>query len=248
MIGQTEFGHGGSGFLLSAGAVKAMSTTYRDNQKHWEGIIAEDCCGDKVIAEVLKAADPPVRLLRSFPLIQGETLSSLDWSETHWCRPAVTWHHVDATGIDKLWQFEHSWRAKYGATKPILFKDYYAAFIQPRLIAANGTLADWDNLSGEPASASKRDSVACQSHCEQTESCVQWAWRPDSCKVSSVVHLGWALSNRPALGSAEDRIEKVSGDALKGAVSGWILERVEALKEGMGECDLEKAWITKNED
>ena len=66
--------------------------------------------------------------------------------------------------------------------------------------------------------------------------------------MSSVVHLGWALSNRPALGSAEDRIEKVSGDALKGAVSGWILERVEALKEGMGECDLEKAWITKDED
>jgi hypothetical protein len=248
MIGQTEFGHGGSGFLLSAGAVKALSTTYRENQKHWEGVVAEDCCGDKVIAEVLKAADPPVRLLRAFPLIQGETLSSLDWSENHWCRPAVTWHHVDAAGIDKLWQFDHSWRAKYGATKPILFKDYYAAFIQPRLIAANGSLPDWDNLSGESVSSAKHDSIACRSHCEQTESCVQWAWRPDSCKMGSVVHLGWALSNRPALGSAEDRIEKVSGDALQGAVSGWIMERVEAHKEGMGECDLDKMRVTKNED
>jgi hypothetical protein len=248
MIGQTEFGHGGSGVLLSAGAVKAMSTTYRDNQKHWEGIVAEECCGDKVIADVLKAADPPVRLLRSFPMIQGETLSSLDWSETHWCRPAVTWHHVDATGIDKLWQFDHVWRAKYGASKPILFKDYYAAFIQPRLVAANGSLENWDNLSGEPAPAGKKDSVACQSHCEETESCVQWAWRPDSCKVGNVVRLGWALSNRPALGSADDRIEKVSGEALKGAVSGWVTERVEALKEGMGECDMEKMWVTKNDD
>jgi hypothetical protein len=77
---------------------------------------------------------------------------------------------------------------------------------------------------------------------------VQWAWRPDSCKVGNVVHLGWALNNRPALGSAEDRIEKVSGDALKGAVSGWVMERVEALKEGRGECDLDKMWVTKNED
>jgi hypothetical protein len=248
MIGQTEFGHGGSGVLLSAGAVKAMSTTYRDNQKHWEGIVAEECCGDKVIADVLKAADPPVRLLRSFPMIQGETLSSLDWSETHWCRPAVTWHHVDATGIDKLWQFDHVWRAKYGASKPILFKDYYAAFIQPRLVAANGSLENWDNLSGEPAPAGKKDSVACQSHCEETESCVQWVWRSDSCKVGNVVRLGWALSNRPALGSADDRIEKVSGEALKGAVSGWVTERVEALKEGMGECDMEKIWVTKNDD
>lgn len=185
MIGQTEFGHGGSGFLLSAGAAKAMSTTYRDNQKHWEEVIAKDCCGDKVIAEVLRAADPPIHLLRAFPLIQGETLSSLDWSETHWCRPAVTWHHVDAAGIDKLWQFDHRWRAKYGATRPILFKDYYAAFIQPRLISANGSLPDWDNLSGKSASAGRESSDECRSHCEQTGSCVQWAWRPDSCKIGS---------------------------------------------------------------
>lgn len=248
MIGQTEFGHGGSGFLLSAGAVKALSSTYRDNQKHWEGVVAGDCCGDKVIAEVLTAADPPVSLLRAFPLIQGETLSSLDWSETHWCRPAVTWHHVDTAGIDKLWQFEHRWRAKYGASKPILFRDYYTAFIQPRLIAANGSLPDWDNLSGETISSAKEDSAACRSHCEESDSCVQWAWRPDSCKVGSVVHLGWALSNRPALGSAEDRIEKVSGEALKGAVSGWVMERVEGLKEGRGACGQESLWVTKNED
>ena len=66
--------------------------------------------------------------------------------------------------------------------------------------------------------------------------------------MGSVVHLGWALSNRPGLGSAEDRIEKVSGEALKGAVSGWMMERVEALKESMGACDPDKMWVTKNED
>lgn len=62
------------------------------------------------------------------------------------------------------------------------------------------------------------------------------------------MHLGWALSNRPALGSAEDRIEKVSGEALKGAVSGWIMERVEALKKGMGECDADRLWVARNDD
>jgi hypothetical protein len=129
-----------------------------------------------------------------------------------------------------------------------LFKDYYAAFIQPRLIAANGSLPDWDNLSGKSASAGRESSDECRSHCEQTGSCVQWAWRPDSCKIGSVVHLGWALGNRPALGSAEDRIEKVSGEALEGAVSGWIMVRVEGLKDAMGGCDLDKMWVTKNDD
>ncbi|GAB7333769.1 hypothetical protein MBLNU13_g05295t1 [Cladosporium sp. NU13] len=106
MIDQTEFGHGGSGFLLSSSAAKALSDVYHSDKKHWESVIAADCCGDKVMAEVLQAADPPVRLLRTFPQIQGETLSSLDWSATHWCRPAMTWHHVNAAGIDKLWQFD----------------------------------------------------------------------------------------------------------------------------------------------
>lgn len=62
------------------------------------------------------------------------------------------------------------------------------------------------------------------------------------------MHLGWALGNRPALGSAEDRIEKVSGEALEGAVSGWIMVRVEGLKDAMGGCDLDKMWVTKNDD
>lgn len=263
MIGSTEFGHGGSGFLLSSAAAKALSTTYRSSQPYWEKIVSNDCCGDKVMAEVLKASDPPVRLLRSFPLIQGETLSSLDLSKTHWCRPAVTWHHVDAAGIDKLWQFEHRWRAEYGDDTPILFKDYFAAFVLPRLRAANGSLPDWDNLSsdstfiGTKMDQSSSDdenphaqtAQTCESFCQKTESCLQWAWRLGSCKVGSVVRLGWALKNRPKLGSAEDRIEKVDGPKLKGAVSGWVLGRIEKHVEEMsGGCGEGEVWVTRNYD
>lgn len=255
MIGRTEFGHGGSGFLLSNTAAKALSTTYRKDQPLWEGKVSDDCCGDKVMAEVLKAANPSVRLLRSFPLIQGETLSSLDWSRNHWCKPAVTWHHVDAAGIDKLWQFENRWRAEKAATIPILFRDYYATFIHPRLLASNGTMADWGNLSDEWTFSTEQDSSAhaetrrtCEAFCDQTPSCVQWAWRPGSCKAGSKVRFGWALRNRPALGSAEDRIEKVDGKALEGAVSGWMMDRIQKYRDDMSQCDDGSIWITKNND
>jgi hypothetical protein len=253
MIGSTEFGHGGSGFLLSSSAAEALSKTYLSKKPHWESVIAADCCGDKVMAEVLQAADPPVHLLRSFPLIQGETLSSLDWSNTHWCRPALTWHHVDAAGIDKLWQFDRRWREEHGANTPILFRDYYAAFIHPRILAANGSLSGWDNLSDDWTFSTNSDesqhaatAESCEQFCKDRTACVQWAWRPGSCRAGTKVRFGWALKNRPALGSAENRIEKIEEEGVEGAVSGWLIGRIEAFMEGMGECKEEGRWVEGN--
>lgn len=90
LIGDTEFAHGGSGLLLSAPAAKSLTTVYRADQRGWERQMSGECCGDKVMGDVLMNANPPVGVLRSFPIIQGETPSSLDWSHTHWCMPAVS--------------------------------------------------------------------------------------------------------------------------------------------------------------
>ena len=253
VIGETEFGHGGSGFLLSSTAAEALNRTYKSDQHRWEGVINNDCCGDKVMAEVLLVADPPIRLLHAFPLIQGETLASLDWSRKHWCMPAVTWHHVDAAGIDRLWNFDRGWKQVYGASKPILFRDYYESFIHPRLLAANGSMPDWDNLSNDWSNsaamgdtASVENAKSCQHFCEQRESCLQWAWRPGSCKAGKIVRLGWALNNRPALGSGDNRIEKAEGKALDGAASGWMLDRIDSFRERMSSCDESQFWLTRN--
>ncbi|KAK4539533.1 hypothetical protein LTR36_010878 [Oleoguttula mirabilis] len=124
MIGDLEFAHGGSAFVMSSPALESLTGVYREQQPRWERKLADECCGDKLLAEVLLQVKPPIYLLRAFPLIQGETVTSLDWSPTHWCKPAVTWHHVDAAGIDKLWQFERTWRQSKGAEEPILFADY----------------------------------------------------------------------------------------------------------------------------
>lgn len=147
LIGDTEFGHGGSGFLLSDTAAKAFMEEYTARQEHWDTIIVGDCCGDKVMAEVLLAADPPISLLRAFPLIQGETVTSLDWTETHWCKPAVTWHHVSTAEIDRHYQFELDWYVQHGAKTPILFRDYYAAFVAPMIEEGNSTLDAWVGTS-----------------------------------------------------------------------------------------------------
>ncbi|KAK5112840.1 hypothetical protein LTR85_011067 [Meristemomyces frigidus] len=257
MIGDTEFAHGGSGFVMSSAAVEALTAVYAEQQIYWEQKLAHECCGDKLLAEVLLKAKPPIRLLMAFPLIQGETLTSLDWSPTHWCKPAVTWHHVDAATVDKLWQFERSWRDSDYPEDPILFSDYYEAFIHPRLTAANGAMAAWDNLSNEWVSERGSDSTitdpigpgpaytsahACEALCRQQNQCLQWAWRPGLCRGGKAVQLGWALDNRPALGSAEDKIALVEGPASEGAVSGWLLERIEKWRVERGRCERRRRW------
>jgi hypothetical protein len=75
---------------------------------------------------------------------------------------------------------------------------------------------------------------------------VQWAWRPGSCRAGTKVRFGWALKNRPALGSAENRIEKIEEEGVEGAVSGWLIGRIEAFMEGMGECKEEGRWVEGN--
>nr|OQO32613.1 hypothetical protein B0A51_00177 [Rachicladosporium sp. CCFEE 5018] len=261
VIGETEFAHGGSGILMSEPAVLALRKEYLANQNHWEDVIAADCCGDKVVAEVLLAANPPVPLHRSFPLIQGETLSSLDWSETHWCRPAITWHHVDAAGIDKLWNLEHRFLrvADTNAIQPgITFAKYFDAFIFPRLRAANYRLEGWDNLSGDwvftsienpregqaEYNVAAQSAEACENFCRSMPACVQWAWRPGSRRGNKIVRLGRKFEGRPGMGSADDRIDRVGSEGLQGAVAGWVRERIEELRTRMGRCKGWDVWET----
>ncbi|TKA77563.1 hypothetical protein B0A55_06630 [Friedmanniomyces simplex] len=251
MIGDTEFAHGGSGFVLSVTAAKAFAEVYRKKQTHWEYKMASECCGDKLMAEVLLEATPPVTLHRSFPIIQGETLTSLDWTPTHWCTPAVSWHHADPAGIDKLWRFERGWRHDTGAEWPILFAEYFAAFIEPRISAANGTMRGWDNLSndwvyeeGNIVHPSYTSATACESFCRQHAQCLQWAWSPGVCRGGKAVRLGRALASRPALGSADGRVARVGVQGKDGAVSGWMLDRFAAWRSQQEPCSTAGLWNT----
>ncbi|KAI7369584.1 glycosyltransferase family 31 protein [Hortaea werneckii] len=244
MIGDTEFAHGGSGVVLSAPAAKAFNASYLKDQPSWEKMVAGECCGDKMMAEVLLKADPSIKLHTSFPLIQGETPASLDWSEKHWCMPAVTWHHVDAVGIDKLWQFDREWREAHGAGEPMLFEDYHKTFVLPQIRAADGKMKGWDNLAqdwsfrnGDDDNPASNSAKACERFCRGEEHCLQWFWSPGFCKAGKVVRLGWAMKKRPGLGSADDRIAHFGEEESKKAVSGWFLDRIEAWQTAQGVCD-----------
>lgn len=114
----------------------------------------------------------------------------------------------------------------------------------------------WDNLSKDwtisqddpPAKSNHayESPEACEQACRARVSCLQWAWRPGSCRGDKVVRLGWALDNRPELGSAADRVVKANGQGDADAVSGWMEDRIEAYKQQFDPCGSRSYWITRN--
>lgn len=112
ILGETNFAHGGSGFLISRAAAKKMED-HREKtgpelyDKKWESLTSASCCGDEVLARALMEVGVP--LLPSWPRIQGETVSTLDWTEKHWCTPALSWHHMSPLQADTMWQFQRQW-------------------------------------------------------------------------------------------------------------------------------------------
>lgn len=254
-IGDETFARGGSGFILSRAALESIDAELgKDAQKRiWEERVADACCGDLVMAQVLQSVG--IELTTRWPLIQGEPYTTLDWTERHWCTPAVTFHHVDGKGVEVLWELEQAW-SKGEERGPLLYRDVFEWFVEPEL---RGEKVAWDNLSGdwflrskaalfpapnreeedegydlyvmenEVASASFE---ACREKCESKVECLQFSWRTGECRLGDVVRLGAAVSAD-------------MGDMR----SGWMIQRIATWKRRLTGCSInweDREW-TKDE-
>lgn len=242
MIGDVELAHSGSGILLSNPALKAVYDLDQraGSHKTWENKIAQNCCGDKVLADLMKEAG--VSLTRAFPLLQGETPFSLDWSKRHWCKAAVSWHRMTPAIIDTLWEFERNWSTihviksdypKFESHQPILFRDLFQSLLIP-LIHSSPNISNWDNLASSLTYTDSSGSGqfahmtfdSCRAACDLRQDCVQFAWEPNKCRLGNVVHLGEAV------------------DSDKRMTSGWVLHRAERYgQQVVGDCGLENPFV-----
>lgn len=101
-----------SGVILSRATQSRLEKLRQEEgpelyDQRWESLTASSCCGDEIIARAFLEVE--VALTPSWPRIQGETVSTLDWTDKHWCSPAVTWHHVSPTQVDAMWQYQANW-------------------------------------------------------------------------------------------------------------------------------------------
>lgn len=242
VIGDTTFAHGGSGIILSRQAAKQMQAK-RDEEgkeaynKRWEELTSASCCGDEVIARALLEADVPMTM--AWPLIQGETVATVDFTKNHWCTPPISWHHVTPLEIDTLWQFQTDWVDDHDWNTPYLFRDIFAHFIERHVSV---TRHAWNNLSQDkklvaPSLATDEDAkwdalrdfeqraVESESACEEAckkqpnSKCIQWMFTPGRCYLGDVIRFG-----------------KTDERDSESWVSGWISDRVENYKTHMGDC------------
>lgn len=241
MIGDTTFAHGGSGIVMSRGAADVLEAARVGNGKEvydeaWEGVTKNSCCGDEIVARAFLAVDIP--LTPAWPLIQGETISTVDFTDNHWCTPPITFHHVTPIEVDAHWRFEKKWTDENGFDKPYLYRDIFAHFIEDH-IAENRT--DWNNLSKdkklvvdsmaldddedfyklqkweqEATESQEACAEACQKYGDQ---CVQWMFTPGRC------HLGRDI-----------RFGKSDARDNEHWNCGWRQDRVAAVKKALGSC------------
>jgi hypothetical protein len=154
----------------------------------------------------------------------------------------LTWHRMNSATLDMLWQFERDWVKKHTpeietqpptleTIPPMLFRDYFQMFFVP-LIRASQNRSDWDNLSdsltyddSSRAQYAHFSFDACRAACDLRESCVQYAWEPNKCRLGNVVRLGDAVNN--------DKRMK----------SGWLPQRVEKFGLSVGNCKDIDAWM-----
>lgn len=264
VIGDIEFAHGGSGIVISRaamdtleGARAAMGKTRYDEE--WEQATLRSCCGDGIVAEAFLAVDIP--LTGAWPIIQGETISTFDFTSKYWCSVPATWHHVSAIQVDAHWQFQTEWTKKHGWDEPFRYRDIFNHFAA-RHVSVNRT--KWNNLSKdwkythpqlltttwgddtenrggefEDLELYEQKSVESEELCAEAcmikrpEECVQWMWTPGRC------HLGRDLR----LGASDERDETeivVDGMRIREHWNcGWIQERVQNLKR---ECPDTVTW------
>jgi len=226
-IGDVEFAHGGSGYVISRAAAKVLAEEMEKKAAEYVEFATHECCGDMVIGKALR--DTGVNVTRAWPMINGQTPATLDFSSTHWCYAAVSFHHMTPSEITSMWEYEQGLPDR----KIPRYADIYKHFIEPALVDERD---QWDSQSSDEVISTKEDSKlsekeieainnfeGCREMCLKDRSCLQFSYKPGECGLSKSIRLGTEDGNS------------------HGRKSGWDLQRIEAFVQHHSAC--RPKWI-----
>lgn len=107
--GAGPFANGGAGFIVSRKALEALVVEVEARSEEWVEATRRAWAGDFVVAQAL--ARVGVGLTAAWPILQPEAPATLDYTETHWCYPVVSYHGVAPGWARQMWGFERAWMA-----------------------------------------------------------------------------------------------------------------------------------------
>ncbi|KAJ5159671.1 uncharacterized protein N7482_006675 [Penicillium canariense] len=227
-IGEDVFAHGGSGFVLSHAAMHAVADYHAAHVDRWNYITETQWAGDCVLGMALKQAG--VDLTWSWPHVIAQSLWEQDalgesFGRTQWCYPAMTFHHMTPTDIDRLYEFDRRWFANENNTV-LTYSDIFRNFVRPML---SDRLDNWSNFAADGVALRNENPVSkpqafhhCAELCAQTPGCMQYRLDVDGkCYTSD-----WALRGLPT----------------PGVRSGTMMWRVDAAMLKKGKCK-KPEWV-----
>jgi len=242
-IGDVEFAHGGSGYVVSQAAAKLLAEEDEEKAKSHISFAEHQCCGDMVLANAFH--DVGIALNGSWPNIQGSRPDTLDYDIHKWCHAAMTFHHTSPEQTEELWKLDREMEG----VKNITYADIFSNLVQPNLPHEatewdNGSEGDWlvppkrgedqqdwpEYEPSPPELAAMSSYEGCRDACKAEPRCFQfsygagltsqgqpWDKWPGKCGMRRAISLG----ERSTEGLDEGR----------GPIrSGWDLERIESFK------------------
>ena len=106
VLSDTNFMHGGSGMVMSKTTVHDFAVTNNGTAARWDPRIRWECCGDYVLSRAL--VEYGNELSNVWPSISGQKPCTFPYSlsESYWCQPTVTMHHVSPSEMRQFSDFE----------------------------------------------------------------------------------------------------------------------------------------------
>ncbi|RFU34457.1 hypothetical protein B7463_g1835, partial [Scytalidium lignicola] len=211
-----QFAHGGSAYILSYGALKALNNPGSHDQKgplysQYGLNVTALCCGDEALARVLKSKG--VNLKGYWPMFNGELPATVPFGRELWCEPVISLHHIGGEDMQSLWQWVEDWKVRTMSMHPLLFKDLFQ-YIAPQITSI---LEDWDNIDDTMKiyltnKASYKTFEHCKVACEADKLCFQFVYNGTSCALAHHIRLG------------RKRLPEENG--AQRYISGWNMERI----------------------
>ncbi|KAL5114959.1 hypothetical protein ACEQ8H_007131 [Pleosporales sp. CAS-2024a] len=215
--------HGGSGFVLSRGAldkVMALGRMFGEN-KHFPGThffgqdVRSFATGDDVLAQVLKKSG--VSLRGYWPMFNEEPPAGIRYSRDQWCEAIISLHRLDHAAFAALGTWE---QARKHPERPLTFEELFTMaepYMQDKVL-------DWSNLSHDvvykKGSAPAKSFDQCHGACLQDGRCMQFEHNGIECRLQRSLRLG----------------HQQPPDSEHKWTSGWMTGRIAAFKKANSPC------------
>ncbi|KZM23412.1 uncharacterized protein EKO05_0003952 [Ascochyta rabiei] len=219
---KAPFAHAGSGFVLSRAALSklmARGRMFAENH-HFPGThffgekAADSCCGDELLAQVLKKSGVPLR--GYWPMFNADKPATIRFGPEQWCDAIVTMRHLHQHDFTALSQWEE---ARKHPERPLMFEELFTV-VEPRL---QDKAEDWSNMSDDVVHKKGvpiKSFEECERACLKDSKCMQFEHTGTECRLSHSIRLG------------EQRLSREDDKY----VSGWMLDRIKAFKKANSPC------------